>query len=433
MPSASPPAPSALDALLAHARQVSATGDAAGAQLCWQKVLEQVPHHPEAWYQLGWQALSEGRYGQAQDCLRRAVAGAPQLAVLHSTLARAYRLDGQFEQALASLERAVLADPLAWGARYEQGEVLVAMGRRRAAAMAWQMALSITPPGQLHVAEVKTMVDRAQAFVGDVRSELGEHLRAQLGDLYAQADSHERRRFDACLGIVEGTRRFATQQPATLPYPRLPAIPFFDRDEFEWVPQIEAAFPAILAELHDLLERPTGFEPYVQSEPGISARQFSALDHTLDWGAFFLWKHGQRIEENCRRCPATEAALAAVPQVHIAERAPVSFFSALKPRTHIPMHFGATNTRLTVHLPLIVPENCAISVGGEVRGWTPGELLIFDDTFEHEAWNRSDSLRVVLIFDVWNPLLSPLERELVTRTIGGLLDFYRGHADLGEL
>jgi hypothetical protein len=39
--------------------------------------------------------------------------------------------------------------------------------------------------------------------------------------------------------------------------------------------------------------------------------------------------------------------------------------------------------------------------------------LIFDDTIEHEAYNDSDELRVVLIFDLWNPLLTPAEREIV--------------------
>ena len=44
-----------------------------------------------------------------------------------------------------------------------------------------------------------------------------------------------------------------------------------------------------------------------------------------------------------------------------------------------------------------------------------GEALIFDDSIEHEARNDSDELRVVLIFDVWNPLLSPGDRDMVKR------------------
>jgi aspartate beta-hydroxylase len=88
-------------------------------------------------------------------------------------------------------------------------------------------------------------------------------------------------------------------------------------------------------------------------------------------------------------------------------------FSALAPHTEIPPHTGETNARLVVHLPLVVPEKCTYRVGFEHRTWKEGELLIFDDTIEHTARNDSDQLRVVLIFDVWNPLLAPEERDIV--------------------
>jgi aspartyl/asparaginyl beta-hydroxylase (cupin superfamily) len=92
---------------------------------------------------------------------------------------------------------------------------------------------------------------------------------------------------------------------------------------------------------------------------------------------------------------------------------PNALFSALAPKTHIPPHNGETNARLVAHLPLIIPDDCGIRVGFEQRQWHPGEVIVFDDTLEHEAWNNSDELRVVLIFDVWNPLLSDTERKLV--------------------
>ena len=114
-------------------------------------------------------------------------------------------------------------------------------------------------------------------------------------------------------------------------------------------------------------------------------------------------------------------------------RAPVAFFSALKPGTHIPPHNGATNTRLTVHLPLIIPPDCGLRVGGETHVWKPGELVLFDDTIQHEAWNFSDQLRVVLIFDTWHPMLTDLEKRLVAHTVEGIMAFYGEGADLGEL
>jgi aspartyl/asparaginyl beta-hydroxylase (cupin superfamily) len=102
-------------------------------------------------------------------------------------------------------------------------------------------------------------------------------------------------------------------------------------------------------------------------------------------------------------------------------------FSALAPHTRIPPHHGETNARLVVHLPLIIPPGCWYRVGFEERNWKVGEALIFDDTIEHEARNDSDELRVVLIFDVWNPLLSPAERDMV-RTLSAAIREFQSQA-----
>lgn len=113
------------------------------------------------------------------------------------------------------------------------------------------------------------------------------------------------------------------------------------------------------------------------------------------------------------RCPATRDALEAIPRAELPGRCPNAFFSILQPRTRIPPHGGVSNTRLTVHLPLIVPNGCGFRVGGETREWRIGEAFVFDDTIEHEAWNDSDHPRAVLIFDVWNPYLTALERRML--------------------
>jgi aspartate beta-hydroxylase len=74
---------------------------------------------------------------------------------------------------------------------------------------------------------------------------------------------------------------------------------------------------------------------------------------------------------------------------------------------------------------LIVPDDCAIRVGGEEHAWKEGQCVTFDDTFEHEAWNRSDQTRVVLIMDGWNPHLSGVECEAITRLVEAIGDFNR--------
>ena len=75
------------------------------------------------------------------------------------------------------------------------------------------------------------------------------------------------------------------------------------------------------------------------------------------------------------------------------------------------------------HLPLMVPENCALKVGGELHEWQEGRVVVFDDTYEHEAWNRSDKTRVVLIFDLWNPYLTEAERAALGELVGAIGDF----------
>jgi aspartyl/asparaginyl beta-hydroxylase (cupin superfamily) len=71
------------------------------------------------------------------------------------------------------------------------------------------------------------------------------------------------------------------------------------------------------------------------------------------------------------------------------------------------------NARLICHLPLVVPPGCGFRVADQVREWREGELLIFDDSIEHEAWNESASDRILLIFDIWRPELDEAERRAV--------------------
>ena len=121
-----------------------------------------------------------------------------------------------------------------------------------------------------------------------------------------------------------------------------------------------------------------------------------------------------RQDEAIARCPQTAAVLAELPLADQPGFAPTALFSALAPHTRIPPHTGSTNARLLTHLPLILPGPAGFRVGNETRSWRMRNAWVFDDTIEHEAWNDADQTRVILIFDVWNPLLSDAERELIS-------------------
>jgi beta-hydroxylase len=112
------------------------------------------------------------------------------------------------------------------------------------------------------------------------------------------------------------------------------------------------------------------------------------------WDVFPLYAFGRRLEKNCELCPETARVIETIPGMTTAA------FSRMEPGTHIKPHVGYQDSVLRCHLALIVPaEGCAIRVGAETRGWEEGRCLVFDDTTEHEAWNRSEAVRTVLIID----------------------------------
>jgi len=168
---------------------------------------------------------------------------------------------------------------------------------------------------------------------------------------------------------------------------------------------------AIRAEL--AAQEEASFRPYLVHDANTPRRDFHGLLDNPDWSTLYLWENGAKTAAG-EACPRTWEALAPVPLCHIGARAPSVLFSLLKAGACIPAHSGVTNARLICHLPLEVPPDCGFRVGNEVREWREGELLVFDDSVEHEAWNGSAERRVVLIFDVWRPELEPAEQEAIT-------------------
>lgn len=115
------------------------------------------------------------------------------------------------------------------------------------------------------------------------------------------------------------------------------------------------------------------------------------------WNVFGLYAFAKKMEQNCALCPETTRIVERIPGLVTAG------FSWMEPGTHIKPHVGYTNAVLRCHLGLIVPEDCSLRVGSESRSWHEGKTFVFDDTTEHEAWNRSSSVRVVLLLDFKRP------------------------------
>ena len=369
---------------------------------------------PQALNARGVRALDAGDPATAVPLFARAVSVDPAAPPLWLNLAKAQRQLGDNEGERQSLDRALALDPLHFMALVRKAELLERLGERPEASKTWSGALAVAPQAQHLPPPLAARLAEAEKFVAEHTRAFGAAIDAGLAEARSQVDPRALRRFDAAVDTAVGRRRVYANECAGVHFPFLPADEFFDRDHFPWLAEIEAATPAIQAEIEALLrEGAAGFAPYVAMDPGTPENKWTPLDNSMAWSSYYLWKYGEPVEPALARCPATAAALARLPRADLPGRAPTAFFSVLKPRTRIPPHTGVSNTRTIIHLPLIVPPGCGFRVGGETRDWKIGTAFAFDDTIEHEAWNDSDELRAVLIFDVWNPHITEVERDML--------------------
>ena len=363
-------------------------------------------------------ALATAQRGDAKgarDMLEQAEREHPQDLNIKLNLAAVRRNLNDFKGALLTLDAVLSMDPYHFLALLSKGALLEQMDSRRQASVVYRNALKLAPPEDMTPPALIEPVRRAREVVDEQAEALRSHLRERLGGLMQEHADQPLARFEESLDVLAGTRRVYNAEPVQLHIPRLPAIPFFDRDYFPWLPQLEAATDTIRDELMVLLdEGMPGFAPYIQYPPGTPENQFAALNNSRLWSTLWLWKDGQPQREPLSRCPRTAAVLAELPMTDQPGFAPTAVFSALAPHTRIPPHMGSTNSRLLVHLPLVLPGKAGFRVGNEVREWRMGEAWVFDDTIEHEAWNDAGETRVIMIFDIWNPLLSASERELIS-------------------
>lgn len=366
----------------------------------------------------GVRALAAGDAAAARPLFARAVVLDPQAAALWLNLAKADRLLRDDAAERASLDRALTIDPRDLMGLIRSAELHQRRGELPQAVAAWSGAIAVAPPPGERAPALAELLTAAEAFVAARNADFAAAIDAALAPhrLAVGSGHGDLRRFDVAVDAAVGRRRIYANDCAGLHFPFLPADEFFARDHFPWLAELEAETPAIRAELDALLAGDgAGIVPYVDMVAGAPPNKWSGLDRSLDWSAYYLWRDGAPVGDAAARCPATAAALARIPQANLPRRAPTAFFSILRPRTRIPPHGGVTNTRATVHLPLIVPPGCGFRVGGETRAWRVGEAFAFDDTIEHEAWNDSDALRAVLILDVWNPYLTATEQTLLQR------------------
>ncbi|HEV2284782.1 MAG TPA: aspartyl/asparaginyl beta-hydroxylase domain-containing protein [Steroidobacteraceae bacterium] len=389
------------------------------------RVAQLAPAHPAVLNELGLQMLNRGEAAKASELFRRATQADPQHPNLWSNLASSLHALNRLPEELDALERALALEPRHLASLLQKGALMEATGDARNAARVYRNALATLPPGATPPETVAPVIEHARAAVARDEAALAAAIEERLGGIRASHGGGPFRRVDHCIELLTGSRARYLPQPTFMYFPQIPAVEFFERAEFPWLDALEAASEEIRTELMSVLVADReGLEPYIAYPEGVPLKQWKELNKSRRWSAYFLWNQSQPQAAHLARCPRTAELLRSAPQVDVARRGPTAFFSILDAHTHIPPHTGVTNTRLTVHLPLVVPPGCRFRVGSETREWVAGKAWVFDDTIEHEAWNDSDVPRGVLIFDIWNPFLSAAERDLIRAATEAVGTYY---------
>jgi aspartyl/asparaginyl beta-hydroxylase (cupin superfamily) len=404
----------AIGELVEQATRLASSGRWDDAERIWLEIRRREPRHAQALFSLGVHALRRGDGVAARELLVAARAETPSDRLLLMTLCAAQRHLGDAAGEREAIEAALALDPYFLPALIAKASWYERFGTSAAAAAMFANALKVAPPPSHWPAQLRGELDHAREVVDRHAAALDAHLERETAPLRARLRQDLANRWREAAAIMSHKSQPYRSESNQLHVPRLPAIPFYERAQFPFLDSIEAKTDVIRAELEAALDAARDrFVPYIQYAPGQPVNQWQELNHSLRWSTLHLWRNGKPVEENLARCPETARALTSLPLADIGELCPNAMFSALAPKSRIPPHNGETNARVIAHLPLIVPEGCSYRVGFDWRQWRVGETLIFDDTIEHEARNDSDELRVVLIFDLWNPLLEPAERELV--------------------
>jgi len=414
-----------LRGLLESADRALSKGNHERAALVLAEAQAVAPEHPQVLTALGTLALQRGDPMSARQHMERAVEVQPQNPSLWLNLASAYRAQSDGKGEMLALDQALMIDPKFVLALLQKAMLFERQGQRPQAARAFQAFLSCIPPATQQSPHLRAAIDHAHTAVENNRAAFDVFLQERTAQLRKEYVDSRQDRFDDCIDALLGKKRFYAPQPSFMHFPRLPAVQFFERADFPWLDGIEAAAGEIRTEVERLLATASDeFVPRITLPAGVPLKQWGELNPSQHWAAFYLFHDGAPVDEHLARCPKTREVLESASFCDIPGTAPCAYFSLLQPRTRIPPQCGATNARLVVHIPLIVPPDCGLRVGFDTREWQFAQGLVYDETIEHEAWNESNETCAILAFDIWNPYLTGAERELVRTATLAFQEFY---------
>ena len=173
---------------------------------------------------------------------------------------------------------------------------------------------------------------------------------------------------------------------------------FFDAYSMPLAKELESNFPAIQAELKNILKRYDDFAPFQSISP-----DQTYISNDDKWRMFFFKAAGVNFGRNKQFAPETFKILDKHKDVISA------YISVLGPKKMLMPHEGPWSGILRMHLGVVIPGNkeCVLVNGGEEYHWEEGKVVLFDDTYEHIAVNQTDEIRAILFLDIMRPLPQP--------------------------
>jgi aspartate beta-hydroxylase len=375
--------------------------------------------------------------------LERDLRARPNDAALHDQLVNALK------RVVARPDREVILSkicrdlPHAFTSQLHLAKVAEERGDRQAAILGYLRALQTAQNRGLWKNERSTppalvpLVLHAMDLAHNARSELFQRCLEPLVARYGRDElGRVIKGLAMYLGAIPTTYADPRQRPSFFYVPDLPVTPVFPREALPFAEWFEAQTDAILGDLERVLETVPAPAPSATGKK-VDARGIQAFHYDVPeakrgtlvkgtWDAYFFYVEGVKLETQHAACPEVSRVLAELPLDHVREHGPEVCFSIMRPGAHILPHRGVSNSRSVLHLGLDIPDGCALNlVGVQELTWKRGRCWAFDDTYLHEAWNRSDRRRVVLLGDIWNPHLRPAEREALATLIGVIGDFNR--------
>lgn len=371
-------------------------------------------------------SVNRGDFDGALAILSSIIRHAPNDPALRLDHAQALWQQGEQDAASEILEALLKQDPshhLAW---LMLGQLREAAGDNHGALRAWYQAITRAQrAGQwmnretTHQGIVATVMASIEKLRRGRRETLFDSFQGVRDSWGAKAVARVERALTGYLGEWDATPADPRQRPKFLYFPDLCEGPYHDPMLLPWAPTLRDAWRGIRAEAEALLAQDRDFESFLGLKPGQSREGYiGGSNPNAAWDAYFFYRRGQRFDAHHEACPFTSSVLDSVELCRVGHQAPEVCFSVIRPQSTIMAHHGVTNTRMVMHLPLIVPKQCALNiVDGEAHSWREGELMMFDDTFQHEAWNRSDEPRLILLMDCWNPYLTEPEKIAVKQLV----------------